>query len=389
MMLAAWVGDHGVFDTKVLTTSSEGRMDHGTMTSTSSLATQKARLITETLNLLRAAHAIDERDSLTVDEWVSWYDATIPTVTEIKVLAAAMERELEVRRGEAVVQNDERRGGDPESNVTQCVTRTRMERSRNRQLGRAAPQVRAWIAREASAGRAPTRRGALTVAGIALKQTPSATPRPTSNAERLRQRRAKLRERREHMVTARKNIVETTKASILAAVETLAADGTFLTDNEIRYRSKIKATDLIRYTRLIDWLTIERTGTGTRFTIDHNLRACIEVWKTRPSLPTVTVAATLPVVLAELRRRRKENHDRREQTRWSVTEINKLLQREYLNWVETELARLVDLLTPMPVSSTPVASPTPPSAKDGTKETSDDYCENGRHGKAADAGNPE
>jgi hypothetical protein len=370
-------------------------MDHGTMTSTSSLATQKARLITETLDVLRAAHAIDERDSLTVDEWVSWYDATIPTVTEIKVLAAAMERELEVRRGEAVVQEGERRGGDHpcvESKVTHCVTMPlteRVERSRNRQLGRAAPQVRAWIAREASAGRAPTRRGALTVAGIALKQTPSATPRPATNAERLRQYRAARRAQRERMVTATKPRAETADANVLAAIETLAADGTFLSDKEIRHRTKFQAKDLIRYTRLIDWLTIERTGTGTRFTIDHNLRACIEVWKTHPSLPTVTVAATLPVVLAELRRRRKENHDRREQTKWSVTEINKLLQREYLNWVETELARLVDLLTPMPVSSTPVASPTPPSAKDGTKETSDDYCENGRHGKAADAGNPD
>jgi hypothetical protein len=364
-------------------------MDHGTMISTSSLATQKARLISETLDLLRAAHAIDERETLTVDEWVSWYDATIPTVTEIKVLAAAMERELEVRRGEAVVQNDERRGGDAESNVTQCVTRTRMERSRNRQLGRAAPQVRAWIAREASAGRVPTRRGALTVAGIALKQTPSATPRPTTNAERLRQYRAARRAQRERMVTATKPRAETADANVLAAIETLAADGTFLSDKEIRHRTKFQAKDLIRYTRLIDWLTIERTGTGTRFTIDHNLRACIEVWKTRPSLPTVTVAATLPVLLAELRRRRKENHDQIQQTKWDVGSINKLIQREYLNWIENELARLVDLLPPMPVSSTPAASPTPPSSEDGTKETSDGYCENGRHGEAADTGNPD
>jgi|SRR5215467_11221009 len=359
-------------------------------------AADKQRLIRDALDMLRAAHAIDERDTLTAETWLAWYEATIPTVTEIKVLAAAMERELEVRRGEAVVQEGERRGGDQKSQeikVTQCVTSIpdaeKMERSRNRQLGRAAPQVRAWIAREATAGRVPTRRGALTVAGIALKETPSVTEKPTTNAERMRQYRAARRAQRERDVAAHKSRRELADTHVLATIEALAADGTFFSDAEIHHRTKIRAQDLIRYTRLLDWLTIERTGAGTRFTINHQLRAAIAVWKITPSLPTVTVAAALPVVLAELRRRRKENHERIVRSNWNVQSINKLIQREYLNWVENELARLVDLLPPMPVPSAPAASPPPPSVEDGTKELSDGYCENGRQGRTADAGHPD
>src|SRR5215475_12251258 len=153
-------------------------------------AADKARLIEEALDTLRGANAIDERETLTSEELLTWYDATCPQVVEIKVLAAAMERELEVRRGEAVVQEGERRGGDQKSQEIKLSQRESLihaehvKRSQNRQLGRAAPEVRAWIAREATAGRVPTRRGALTVAGIALKsmQKSPRRPMPTESA---------------------------------------------------------------------------------------------------------------------------------------------------------------------------------------------------------------
>src|SRR5262249_34207994 len=130
-------------------------------------------------------------------------------------------------------------------------------------------------------------------------------------------------------------------------------------------------------------------GAGTRFTINHELRAAIQVWKTTPSLPTLTVAATLPVVLAELRRQRKENHDGIRQAKWNPAAIHKRYQHDQLNYVETELARLVDLLSPMPPPSAPVASSTRPSVQDGPQETPPhEHHENGRHGQAADTGDP-
>jgi hypothetical protein len=201
---------------------------------------------------------------------------------------------------------------------------------------------------------------------------------PPTNAERLRQYRARRQAERSRAVAARQSVVEATDAKVLAAIELLAADDRAFTDKEIQHRTKLLARDLIRYTRLLDWLTIERTGAGTRFTIDHQLRASIQLWKVQPSLPSVTVAATLPAVLAELRRRRQANHDRMKQARWDVRDINKLTQREYLNWVETELDHMVQLLTSVPMPSAG-APPTLSSAEDDAQETiSNEHHENGR-----------
>lgn len=84
-------------------------------------ATDKARLITDALDSLRGADAIDERETLDAETWVAWYDATLPQVRDIKILAGAMDIELAKRRGAQVVAEGERRGGD-QSKVTHRLT---------------------------------------------------------------------------------------------------------------------------------------------------------------------------------------------------------------------------------------------------------------------------
>jgi hypothetical protein len=74
-------------------------------------ATEKSRLIKAAVDQLKSAHQIDERDSLTVENAVKWYEDTMPGVTDAKTVAGAMEIELRTRHGLAIIAEGERRGG--------------------------------------------------------------------------------------------------------------------------------------------------------------------------------------------------------------------------------------------------------------------------------------
>jgi len=300
-------------------------------------AADKARLIEEALDTLRGANAIDERDTLTAETWVAWYDATIPTVTELKVLVAAMERELEVRRGQAVLQEGERRGGDQKSEEIKVSQREtlihaeRVTRSQDRQLGRAAPQVRAWIAREATAGRVPTRRGALTVAGIALKsmQKSPRRPMPTESAAN-----------RGFQMAAVKRI---DRVQRLREFFDRVGDGTQRSEGELRraaHQFDVDLTKLLWSVPFIPWVMMERDEAGTTFTIDEELRAICEGRAPRPELEGRSIRDFVRTFRAELTRRREENHDAFHKRKWNSELILKREQSRLLDWIEEQLNRL-------------------------------------------------
>jgi hypothetical protein len=133
---------------------------------------QKATLIVEALKALREAHVLDERDAdLDTDSLVAWYDATIPDVHDIQVLASAMVIELRRRRGVIVDGEGERRGGN-QSKVTHRVTlpeAERKQRSEDRALAEEPEAVRDYVKREVKSGRKPGVKGAVKAARKARK----------------------------------------------------------------------------------------------------------------------------------------------------------------------------------------------------------------------------
>jgi len=180
----------------------------------------------------------------------------------------------------------------------------------------------------------PTRRGALTVAGIALKQRPAATPRPAPNATRSVSQ----------FVTGQ--VKSERRAETIVAALDAVADGTPRTDpvlqRVIRRHGPLQIDSFLQAIRLIPWLTITRDATGTTFTIDHELRDICEGRRPRPTLVEggQSLVDFLRHLRAEIRRRRKENHDENSKRKWRSELILKGEQKALLDWIETQLDRL-------------------------------------------------
>jgi hypothetical protein len=129
-------------------------------------AERKAALVTEALRILRAAHAIDERTTVTAADLIDWYNRVCPHVTDIKILAAAMEIELAQRRGATIEAEGERRGGN-RSKVTDSVTLSNVEkknRSEDRMLYEESATVNGYVKDTVAAGKKPSVNGAVAVA---------------------------------------------------------------------------------------------------------------------------------------------------------------------------------------------------------------------------------
>ncbi len=101
-----------------------------------------------------------------MEKWTEWYDATIPLVTDIKIIAVAMEVELSKRHGMQLESEPDQRGGDQKSErhgIKVSMTETliphaeRIRRSKDRALGQYPAVVDEYIKTEAQPG-LPTRR---------------------------------------------------------------------------------------------------------------------------------------------------------------------------------------------------------------------------------------
>jgi hypothetical protein len=309
-------------------------MENNTALENNPAAYQKARLIHEAHESLRAANLLDERNDLDEASWGDWYDHTIPEVRDIKILAGAMEVEMARRRGEKILAEDERRGGDRKSPtylpdqsnglVTLISDADKMQRSRARVIANHPAAVAAYVQRQAKAGRAPSVYGAAEVATLA-----QAKAGPKYGAKRLEwiQKRSEQSDRE------------------MKAILDQLADGVRRSDRQL-----IKITgnadldrNFLRPVRLLPWLTIDRTAEGTIFKIDEPLRAICEGKRPRPELEFKSISDYLCNLRAEITRRRKNNHDEFMKRRWDSLPISKREQTELLDWIEQQLDRLPTL----------------------------------------------
>jgi hypothetical protein len=301
-------------------------MENNTALENNPAAYQKARLIHETIETLRAAHRIDERDDLDEASFRDWYDRTIPEVREIKILAGAMEVELARRRGERIIAEGERRGR-PEKVVhpTTFLSQSgKDQRSRDRRIASQPAAVKAYVQGQAKAGRVPSVGGAVRAAHLAMPK-----------------RKAKI-------FQGQQQRLEQFDMDIITTIDELA-DGVRRSDAQI---SKITgradpAREFVPRVRLIPWLTIDRTVEGTIFRINEPLRAICEGHRSYPELEFKSISDYLHELRTELTRRRKKNNDERidrmKQVRWNHTAIDRRQQTDLLDWIEDQLDRVPTL----------------------------------------------
>jgi len=280
-----------------------------------SIADEKARLVASALEVLKDAHALDERDDLDSGTWIAWYDATIPQVRDIKILAGAMEVEMHRRRGEQILAEEERRGGD-QTKVTQCVTLPRAavaQRSRDRAIAARSERVTAYVQHEAKAGHVPSVRGA-------VRAVAAQPDRKTAQFQ-----------------AAQDRVIE--RAAEWIRQLDAVADGERRTDAQITRTTGSEMDIFLQRIRLIPWLWIDRTLEGTRFVIDQELRDICEGRQPRPPAGE-PIKAFLARVRGEIVRRRKENHDKTVKSGWTPTATNILRQSQLLDWIEEELLKV-------------------------------------------------
>lgn len=105
----------------------------------------------------------------------------------------------------------------------------------------------------------------------------------------------------------------------------------------------------VRVLALIPWLKVEREsaydqdGSDTfriKVTIDHELRAICEDRSPRPELDNKTRVEFYKELRAHITRSRKENHDRKRQSKWSPEAISMRHQSELLDYIEDMLDRV-------------------------------------------------
>jgi hypothetical protein len=299
----------------------------------------KRNLIETALGKLQEAREIDETESLEVDKWIAWYDATIPLCTDIKIIAGAMEVELSKRRGMRLEAEPEQRGGDRHFKLTPGVSLSKSEwmaRSRDRTLGRDPAAVDEYIKTEVHARRVPTRKGARRhVKGRAGSTASSPKPRRPSQSSPSNQSAASA------WIGTQARAAQRT-AKTLAALDTIA-NGERWTDRQL---TRVIGLDVERYlprVRLIPWLSIDRQPEGTVFTIDPALRNICEGRAPRPKVDDLdgrSLGAFLKHLRGEITRRRKENHDEFRKRRWSSEVILRREQSDLLDWIEEQLDRV-------------------------------------------------
>jgi hypothetical protein len=202
------------------------------------------------------------------------------------------------------------------------------------------------------------------------------TPKKLLRAGKVIGRRPPTPVQRSQFEDAQQRRAERMRRTI-AAIDHLAASGERLSDAAITQQVGLGAERFIRHAQFVPWVAIDRTPAGTRITIDPTLRDHCETWQPRPELPERSIAAALPLLLTTLRRERKENHDAVKAAKWEATAISKKKQSEQLDWIDTQLERLVRLLhlPPARLASPPAV---PSSPRDDSMESPNGHPETAR-----------
>lgn len=96
--------------------------------------------------------------------------------------------------------------------------------------------------------------------------------------------------------------------------------------------------------RMLPWLTIDRMPDGYRFTVDEELRSICEDHAPRPQLRGAGVHAFIKRLAKEIYRKRKENQEKNNAIKWNPDNTLKTEQKRLLDWIETELSALTQLM---------------------------------------------
>jgi len=275
-----------------------------------SSADQKAARIQDALQALRAAHEIDERDdALDVASLTAWYEQTIPTVKDIKILSGAIAVELEARYGALVKQEGERRGGNRSaSKVSRRETllpnsAEKLRRHKARALA-AQPEARThYVKTESEAGRKPSIKGALRAVKHA-SSPPTPTAKPSTRS-----------------MTA---FADSVRTEVRGRIEAVADQA--LTLDELAKHWKVHTDIARRYLREAA-LVATVTEDNRRYTITL----------TQEVAEIVTMRNWFRTLRAEITRRRLENHDNRQVRRWNPMASSQHEFRRLLNWIEEQL----------------------------------------------------
>lgn len=123
------------------------------------------------------------------------------------------------------------------------------------------------------------------------------------------------------------------------------ADGKVRSLQQISDVTGLEDTRRVLYAaRLLPWVTSERTQDGYRFAIDEELRLICEDRAPRPQLNGAGVHAFIKKLAKEIDRKRKENHEKHKAIKWNPDNVSKIEQKRLLDWVESELSKLAQLM---------------------------------------------
>lgn len=212
-----------------------------------------------------------------------------------------------------------------------------MQRKRDRALALEPKAVTSYVQREVKAGKVPSTRGAVRaahntsagrasgVARAALREASVITtmPGPTHQEHAMRRGQRQIEELKRQTLLKLDQITDDVRRS--------DAQLTKVTGNLHRF---------LECVRLIPWLTIDRTNDGTSFRVDTHLRAICESLQPRPELSYQSIATYLRTLRDDLTRKRKENRDERQKTRWDSRLILVRIQSDMLDWIEEQLDRM-------------------------------------------------
>jgi hypothetical protein len=131
-------------------------------------AMHKRRLIAEALDQLHNAHEIDERGDAAVEHWLQWYDGTLGDCDRIRIVTGVMRVELSNRRGQVVIAEGERRGGDMKSDQSKAAPHfdnaEKVQRQTDRAIAENPVAVKAYVDESIKAVHSPSVRGAFKAA---------------------------------------------------------------------------------------------------------------------------------------------------------------------------------------------------------------------------------
>jgi hypothetical protein len=288
-------------------------------------AEDKRKLILAAQRELVEANEIDERETLSVEDAVAWYEALLPEVTNIEHIAGAMKIEMEMRQGEALPPRKPTPGHNQHTTKgallcahSRADSKATGQASARRTLAENRPLVEKYYKEEIARGKTPTKTGALAkaraVKGTKPRQTKTLSPKKTRGGG---------------------------SPPIYTVIDQLTAAGGPVYVQSFESAYGMTAPYLIAACRYIPWVKIDHNATTISVSIDTELREICEGKRPRPELGTANLIAFLRQTREEINRRRKEYSIARNKVKWDHATSRVHLIVDILNWLDDELNKVI------------------------------------------------